>query len=59
LNLHVWKGKQNQIEGTTIDYHYSASIDNKRPATDFTPRVIPHIPEVFVPLETDLIFWQH
>ena len=46
-------------EGTTNGYHYSASVSSSRPATDYTPRAIPSLPGVPVPLETALIFWQH
>ena len=37
---------------------YSASVDDKRPASDFTPRVIPRHSGVSVPLEADEILWQ-
>ncbi len=46
-------------EGTVNGYHYSASVNSSRPATDYTPRVIPHLPGLSVPLETALILWQH
>ena len=48
-----------KTEGTANGYHYIASVNSTRPATDFTPRVIPNIPGVSVPLETALILWQH
>jgi len=46
-------------EGTVNGYHYSASVNSSRPATDYTSRVIPHLPGLSVPLETALILWQH
>lgn len=39
-------------------YTYNASIPSTRPASDYTPRVIPNFPGVSVPLETNLILWQ-
>jgi len=46
-------------QDTTGGYHFTARVDSKRPVTDFTPRVIPHLAGVSVPLETNLILWQH
>jgi len=43
----------------TIGLHvYRKTIPATRPATDYTPRVIPNFPGVSVPLETNLILWQ-
>jgi starch phosphorylase len=38
-------------------WRYTASIPADRPASDFTPRVIPYHPEAFVPLEANEILW--
>jgi glycogen phosphorylase len=38
---------------------YSAQVAATRPATDYTPRIIPHHPAVAVPLEAKQILWQH
>jgi starch phosphorylase len=43
-------------ERTTI---YTAEVPATRPANDFTPRIIPKFPGVAVPLEMNLILWQH
>jgi starch phosphorylase len=43
-------------ERTTI---YTAEVPATRPASDFTPRIIPKFPGVAVPLEMNLILWQH
>ncbi len=48
-----------KIEGTDNAFYFDASVTSGRPATDYTPRVIPNLPGVSVPLETDLILWQH
>jgi glycogen phosphorylase len=37
---------------------YTASVSNARPATDYTPRVIPQRAGVAVPLESGRILWQ-
>jgi starch phosphorylase len=39
-------------------YIYRAQVDSTRPATDYTPRVIPFHPGVIVPLEAPFILWQ-
>jgi starch phosphorylase len=41
------------------NYIYTADVPATRPASDFTPRVIPKFPGVAVPLELNLILWQH
>jgi starch phosphorylase len=48
-----------KTESLTIGYHYQTIINSSRSASDFTPRVIPNLPGVSVPLETSLILWQH
>lgn len=46
-------------ESLTIGHHYRAAVNSARPASDFTPRIIPNLQGISVPLETDLILWQH
>jgi starch phosphorylase len=41
------------------EHFYQATVETKRNATDFTVRVIPHYEGVSVPLEDNLIRWQH
>jgi starch phosphorylase len=38
-------------------WHYSVAVPANRPASDFTPRVIPCHPEAIVPLEAAQILW--
>jgi glycogen phosphorylase len=38
-------------------YVYVAQVPASRPASDFTPRIIPHYADVKVPLEIPLILW--
>jgi starch phosphorylase len=46
------------LEGGLGGYLYSASVAATRPASDYTPRLIPHHPGVETPLEASLIHWQ-
>ncbi len=39
-------------------YSYNATVSNTRPASDYTPRVIPQRSGVAVPLESGRILWQ-
>ncbi len=43
--------------GTALAYTYSTTTPATRPATDFTPRIVPHHPKA-LPLEIDRILWQ-
>jgi starch phosphorylase len=47
-----------QLVGAEIGYAYGARVPATRPATDYTPRVIPYHPGVAVPLEAAHILWQ-
>ena len=40
-------------------YVFTAQAPATRPASDFTPRLIPYFPGVAVPLEIPLILWHH
>lgn len=46
------------ICGCKNGYVYSCRIKTKRPVTDFTPRVVPFHPAVFIPAEMNLINWR-
>jgi glycogen phosphorylase len=46
------------IPGSSGAYLYSTSVPASRPASDYTPRVVPHLPGVSVPLEEAQILWQ-
>jgi starch phosphorylase len=47
--------------GTESDrpYLYQATVPASRPATDYTPRIIPNFQGISVPLENNMILWQH
>jgi starch phosphorylase len=47
------------VSGVQGAYVYTAQVAAERPADDFTPRLIPNIDGMKVPLETSLILWQH
>ncbi|MGD8589924.1 MAG: alpha-glucan family phosphorylase [Chromatiales bacterium] len=47
-----------QLVGAANGYAYRASLPAIRPATDYTPRLIPNHPGVAVPLEAAHILWQ-
>ncbi|MGH9765771.1 MAG: DUF3417 domain-containing protein, partial [Blastocatellia bacterium] len=47
-----------QLVGGEDGYVYQAQVAAERPASDYTPRVIPHRQGVSVPLEADQILWQ-
>ncbi len=44
-------------EGTANCYLYNALVTATRPASDYTARVIPHLPNVSIPLEISNILW--
>ena len=43
---------------STGEYLYSARVPASRPATDYTPRIVPFKDEAFTPLEAANILWQ-
>jgi starch phosphorylase len=45
-------------EGANNTFVYRATLSGERPASDYTPRVVPHFEGVAVPLEADEILWQ-
>jgi starch phosphorylase len=47
-----------QLAGTSGGFVYNAAVPAARPATDYTPRVIPEREGVAIPLEDARILWQ-
>ena len=47
-----------QLAGSVNSYLYSADLPVSRPATDYTPRIIPYHSNAIVPLEAEHILWQ-
>ncbi len=50
--------RDRQLVGASDGYVYSTAVSAARPATDYTPRVIPRCNSVAVPLEASQILWQ-
>jgi starch phosphorylase len=47
-----------QLVGSASGYVYTASVPADRPASDYTPRLVPYRPGALVPLEAPQILWQ-
>ncbi len=45
------------LAGSMSAYNFTASVPTDRPATDFTPRLVPFHPAASVPLEANQILW--
>jgi starch phosphorylase len=45
------------LAGSENSFSYSKTVTTKRPAADFTPRIIPAHPAALVPLECPRILW--
>jgi starch phosphorylase len=46
-----------RLVGSANGFIYSVQIPATRPATDYTPRLVPHFSGAFVPLEASFILW--
>lgn len=46
------------LPGDTQTAVYHAAVDASRPATDYTPRIMPYFEGVSIPLEANQILWQ-
>jgi starch phosphorylase len=51
--------RASRMTDSARDYVYKAQVPATRPATDYTPRILPHFPGAAVPLESSRILWQH
>jgi starch phosphorylase len=45
------------LAGSVNGYNFGASLTAKRPAEDYTPRIVPYHPEAFIPMEEAHIMW--
>jgi starch phosphorylase len=45
------------LAGSANAYVYQGSVSSERPASDYTPRIVPVHDDASVPLETDFILW--
>jgi hypothetical protein len=48
-----------KVPGSKNSYTCSAQVEAMRPSSDLTPRIIPHCPDLSVPLEIGSILWEH
>jgi starch phosphorylase len=46
------------LPGDASGFTYSATVSSARPATDYTPRIMPHFDGLAAPLEAGWILWQ-
>lgn len=51
--------REGRRDGLRGGYEYVGQVPASRPASDFTPRLLPHHPAAHVPLEASWILWQH
>lgn len=51
--------RMEKLAGAINGYLYELSVAAQRPASDYTVRVVPHHMQAQVPLEANLILWQH
>lgn len=49
--------RREAISGAVNGWIYQATVRKNRPADDYTPRVVPHCPDAFIPLEARQILW--
>ena len=50
--------RSRELVGAVFGYIYNATVSAKRPASDYTVRIIPHDKNASVPLEANHILWQ-
>lgn len=50
--------QEQAIPGSNNGYVYAGAVSASRPSDDYTVRVVPHHPDVFLPTELPLISWQ-
>jgi glycogen phosphorylase len=50
--------QEHAIPGSTNGYIYAGAISSARPLEDFTVRVVPYHPNVFLPAELPLVTWE-
>ena len=58
IPMHQEMTRVGQIDGVPGGHIYSATMSAARPASDYTPRVVPSFNGVAIPLENPLIQWQ-
>jgi glycogen phosphorylase len=56
--VRVSMSRQQALAGSVGGYLYTAEVPANRPASDYTPRIVPYFGGVNVPLEASQILWQ-
>ena len=51
--------RSNPLVGAIHGYLYTCTVENARPASDYTARIVPFHPEAMIPLEANQILWQY
>ena len=46
-----------ELTGAINGYLYTQDVPISRPASDYTPRIVPNQPELLIPIETSQILW--
>jgi len=49
--------RQEPLAGAVNGFIYGARVPARRPVGDYTPRIVPHHEEAFIPLEDAHILW--
>ncbi|HWT83802.1 MAG TPA: DUF3417 domain-containing protein, partial [Candidatus Methylomirabilis sp.] len=49
--------REGRIHGVVNGHIYRTAVSAQRPAEHFTPRIVPHHPEAFIPMEGMRILW--
>jgi len=47
------------LVGAVHGFLYTCSVPARRPAEDYTPRIVPFHPDAVIPLEANQILWEH
>lgn len=50
--------REGRMHGVVNGHIYRAAVPAERPAEHYTPRIVPHHPEAFVPMESARILWR-
>jgi glycogen phosphorylase len=56
--VHQEMRRVRQLAGTASGHVYRATVPARRPASDYTARIVPHRDGVAIPLEASQILWQ-
>jgi starch phosphorylase len=49
--------REGRMHGVVNGYIYRAAVPAQRQAEHYTPRIVPHHPDAFIPMESTRIAW--